>query len=74
MPGAQYVPHTGVNDILGVRSTIITTAAGPLAGRQLLVLACSSSGSSGSCSSGSISSSSISGRYLMDITGPWRTA
>ena len=64
VPGAQYVPHTGVNDMLGVR-TIITPAAGPLAGRQLLALACSSSSSS---------INSISGRYLMDITGPWRTA
>ena len=61
VPGAQYVPHTGVNDMLGVR-TIITPAAGPLAGRQLLALACA------------IYSSSASGRYLMDITGPWRTA
>lgn len=66
VPGAQYVPHTGVNDMLGVR-TIITPAAGPLAGRQLLALACNSSNSSSS------SSSSNSGRYLMDITGPWRT-
>ncbi len=70
VPGAQYVPHTGVNDMLGVRSTI-TPAAGPLVGRQLLVLCCSNNPSNGSSS---ISSSSISGRYLMDITGPWRTA
>ena len=70
VPGAQYVPHLGVNDMLGVRSTI-TPAAGPLAGRQLMVLCCSNSPSSGISSS---SSSSSSGRYLMDITGPWRTA
>lgn len=68
VPGAQYVPHTGVNDMLSVR-TIITPAAGPLAGRQLLALACSNNTSISSSSS--ISSS---GRYLMDITGPWRTA
>jgi hypothetical protein len=68
VPGAQFVPHTGVNGILGVRSTI-TPAAGPLAGRQLLALACSNY-----TSSSSNSSSSSSGRYLMDITGPWRTA
>lgn len=67
VPGAQYVPHTGVNDMLGVRSTI-TPAAGPLVGRQLLVLCCNNGSSSSS------SSSSTSGRYLMDITGPWRTA
>ena len=74
VPGAQYVPHTGVNDMLGVRTTI-TPAAGPLAGRQLLALCGSSSsvGSSGGSASSS-SSSSSSGRYLMDITGPWRTA
>ena len=66
VPGAQYVPHTGVNDILGVR-TIITPAAGPLAGRQLLALCCSFYASSAS-------DSIASGRYLMDITGPWRTA
>ena len=67
VPGAQYVPHTGVNDMLGVR-TIITPAAGPLAGRQLLALCCSHySSNSGGSGSGS-------GRYLMDITGPWRTA
>lgn len=70
VPGAQYVPHTGVNDMLGVRTTI-TPAAGPLAGRQLLALG-SSSATSGS--SHSNSSHSNSGRYLMDITGPWRTA
>ena len=70
VPGVQYVPHTGVNDMLSVR-TIITPAAGPLAGRQLLALACSSSSSSNSNSSSINSSSS---RYLMDITGPWRTA
>ena len=70
VPGAQYVPHTGVNDILGVRTTI-TPAAGPLAGRQLLALCCSNNSSGSSSSS---SSSSSSGRYLMDITGPWRTA
>ena len=70
VPGAQYVPHTGVNDMLGVRSTI-TPAAGPLAGRQLLALCCSSSSSG---APGSNSSNSSSGRYLMDITGPWRTA
>lgn len=68
VPGAQYVPHTGVNDMLGVR-TIITPAAGPLAGRQLLALACNNN-TSNSSSSGSPAS----GRYLMDITGPWRTA
>ena len=70
VPGAQYVPHTGVNGMLGVR-TIITPAAGPLAGRQLLALCCSSSSSG---APGSNSSNSSSGRYLMDITGPWRTA
>ena len=70
VPGAQYVPHTGVNNMLGVR-TIITPAAGPLAGRQLLALCCSSSSSG---APGSNSSNSSSGRYLMDITGPWRTA
>ena len=70
VPGAQYVPHTMVNDMLGVRSTI-TPAAGPLVGRQLLVLCCSNNPSNGSSS---ISSSSSIGRYLMDITGPWRTA
>ena len=69
VPGAQYVPHTGVNNMLGVR-TIITPAAGPLAGRQLLALCCSISSSSSS----SNSSNSSSSRYLMDITGPWRTA
>lgn len=69
VPGAQYVPHTGVNDMLSVRSTI-TTAAGPLAGRHLLVLCGSGTGSGG----GSSSSSSNSSRYLIDITGPWRTA
>lgn len=70
VPGAQYVPHTGVNDMLGVRR-YITPVAGPLAGRQLLALCCSSSSSG---APGSNSSNSSSGRYLMDITGPWRTA
>lgn len=69
VPGAQYVPHTGVNDMLGVRTTI-TPAAGPLAERQLLVLAC---GNGPSAISNSSSNSAASGRYLMDITGPWRT-
>lgn len=70
VPGVQYVPHTGVNDMLGVRTTI-TPAAGPLAGRQLLALC---TGLNGRSSDGTSSSnSSYSGRCLMDITGPWRT-
>lgn len=70
VPGAQYVPHSGVNDMLGVRTTI-TPADGPLVGRQLLVLCCTTYQSNNGSSS---SSSSGSGRCLMDITGPWRTA
>lgn len=70
VPGAQYVSHTGVIDIFSVRSTI-TPEAGPLAERQLLIL-CSSSNLSSNTAS--ISTSLLSGRYLMDITGPWRTA
>lgn len=70
VPGAQYVPHTGANELLNVRSTI-TPAAGSLAGRKLLALCCCSTVSSNSSGN---SSSNGSGRYLMDITGPWRTA
>lgn len=59
IPGIQFIPQSGVTSILADGDML--SGSGSLTGRRLLAV---SSGNS---------NTTVSGRYLVDITGPWRS-
>ncbi len=59
IPGIQYIPQSGVTSVLADGDML--NGAGSMAGRRLL-----------SVSTGN-ANSTVNGRYLIDITGPWRS-